>query len=189
MKNMTPKKANLILRIVVISSSVALGWAAIGVGILTVQLQLNDMEMQKLLACSLGVWIFLSILYLVLHYKFRNILKDPEPKPGEPVVVRPSDTYSVFCSTRKELDEYLEMLLSSKYDGYELTNFSRPGQMFAYEKSECLGISSPVSIITLLLIWKSSKRKTTAQFTAVPTDFFAAIQRGLFLSSKSALTI
>ena len=90
--------------------------------------------MQILLACSLGVWVFLSILYLVLLYKFRNIIKDPEPKPGEPVAIRPSDTYSIFCSTRQELDEYLEMLLSSKYDGYKLTNFSRPGQMFAYEQ-------------------------------------------------------
>lgn len=134
MKNMTPKKANLILKIVVISSFVALGWAAIGVSILTVQLQLNDIEMQILLACSLGVWVFLSILYLVLLYKFRNIIKDPEPKPGEPVAIRPSDTYSIFCSTRQELDEYLEMLLPSKYDSYKLTNFSRPGQMFAYEQ-------------------------------------------------------
>lgn len=134
MKNMTPKKANLILKIVVISSFVALGWAAIGVSILTVQLQLNDIEMQILLACSLGLWLFLSILFLVLLYKFRNIIKDPEPKPGEPVVVRPSDTYFISYPTRKELDEYLKDSLSPQYNCIELTNFSRPGQMFAYEK-------------------------------------------------------
>ena len=134
MKNITPKKANLILKIICIACFAVLAWSMIGIAILTVLLNLNDLEIQIILGFSMGTFTLLVICFLTLLYKFRNIIKEPEPKPGEPVVIRPSDTYSVFCSTRKELEEYLEMFLLPQYQAYELTNFSRLGQMFAYEK-------------------------------------------------------
>lgn len=134
MKKLSPQKVNLLLKILSIACFTVLAWTMIGNSILVILLELNDLQMQVLLGICMGIVIVLAICYVALLYKFRNIIKEPEPKPGEPVAIRPSDTYSVFCSTRQELDEYLEMLLSSKYDGYELANFSSHGQMFAYEK-------------------------------------------------------